>query len=73
MPRRDLKDMERELREAGHQTERTYEAPVMSRQTASDAEWVFRVDGKVVARGHAVAALEEDLARWMEEGAPPTS
>ena len=67
MPRRDLKDMERELKEAGHQTERTYEAPVMSQQTASDAEWVFRVDGKVVARGRAMSALEEELARWMEE------
>lgn len=67
MPRRDLKDMERELKEGGHQTERTYEAPVMSQQTASDAEWVFRVDGKVVARGRAMSALEEELARWMEE------
>ena len=67
MTRRDMKDMERELREAGHQIQRTYEAPDMSRQAAADAEWVFRVDSKVVARGRSPADLEADLARWMAE------
>lgn len=64
MPKR-IQELERDLRAAGHQVERTYEAPVESRQQASDAEWVFRVDGKVVARGGAMSELEEALRRWI--------
>lgn len=63
---RDIASMERELRAAGHQIQRTYEAPVGSRQEFSDAEWVFRVDGKVVARGAAIGQLAAALQRWME-------
>lgn len=66
MPR-DFQAMERELREAGHQVQRTYEAPVRSQQRAADAEWVFRVDSKVVARGADMAAMAEELERWIQE------
>ena len=66
---RGIQEVERQLRAAGHQVERTYEAPVVSRQEASDAEWVFRVDGKVVARGAAIGVLEEAVRRWMSGGA----
>ena len=66
MSQRRIQDLERELREAGHQVERTYEAPVRSQQRSSDAEWVFRVDGKVVARGAGIGELEVELARWMD-------
>ena len=62
---RDLRSMEQELRDAGHQVQRTYEAPVMSQQKAADAEWVYRVDGKVVARGADMPAMEAELERWM--------
>jgi hypothetical protein len=60
-----LEDLEAELRAAGHQVERTFEAPVGSRQEFSDAEWVVRVDGKVIARGGAVGVLRDELAKWM--------
>ena len=63
---RDIQALERELRAAGHEVQRTYEAPVRSQQRAADAEWVFRVDGKVVARGAEMDELAEELARWME-------
>lgn len=67
MLHRDINDMERELREAGHEvvTENVEGPP---RREHTGAQWTVSVDGEVVARGGAIGEVEVALQRWMAEG-----
>lgn len=64
--RKGIEDMERELREAGHDVDREY---VFDGQDSHDgAGWTVRVDGETVASGASLGALEDTLRGWMARG-----
>lgn len=66
MKTRNITAIERELRTAGHQVDRTLEDGPEPRTAFSDAHWVFRVDGEVVATGRALGPLEDAVRTWLE-------
>lgn len=54
---------ERELREAGHPVERTYEGG------PAEGQWLVWVNGEPAAERPAIGALEDALRRWRESPA----
>jgi ketosteroid isomerase-like protein len=66
--RKSIEDMERELREAGHEVEREYEMG-KALDTYDGDGWVVRVDGKAVASAASLGGLEEGLGQWLGTGA----
>lgn len=60
-----IDQMERELREAGHEVVQEYVMGELEETYDGDG-WAVRVDGRVVASAASIGSLEKSLRAWLQ-------